>query len=70
MDLKSDTCSELYGFMCLKKKDLMDVIYSKHVRLILLFIDGNNLLIFEIQFYSYYLYILQNIIHLISVMVY
>lgn len=48
----------LYGFMCLRKKDLMDVIYSKYVRLIPLFIDGNNLLIFEIQFYSYYLYVL------------
>lgn len=48
----------LYGFMCLRKKDLMDVIYSKYVRLIPLFIDGNNLLIFETQFHSYYLYIL------------
>lgn len=47
----------LYGLMGLRKKDLMDVIYSKYVRLIPLFIDGNNLLMFEIQFYSYYLYI-------------
>jgi len=31
----------------------MDVIYSKHVRLIPLFIDGNNLLIIEIQFHPY-----------------
>lgn len=48
----------------------MDVIYSKHVRLIPMFIDGNYLLIIEIQFHLYYLYILYNIIHIYSVMVY
>lgn len=48
----------LYGFMCLRKKELMDVIYSKYMRLIPLFIHNNNLLIFEIQFYCYYLCIL------------
>lgn len=35
-----------------------------------LFIDGNNLLIIEVQFHPHYLYILYNIIHIYSVMVY
>lgn len=48
----------------------MDVIYIKHVRLIPLFIDGNNLLIIEIQFHPYYLYILYDIIHIYFAVVY
>lgn len=70
MDLKTGICSDCMDLCTWGKKDLMDVIYSKHVRLIPLFIDGNNLLIIEIQFHPYYLYIPYNIIHIYSVMVY
>lgn len=47
MDLKTVVYSDCKDLCAWGKKDLMDVIYSKHVRLIPLFIDGNNLLIIE-----------------------
>lgn len=51
MDLRTCICSDCMDLYAWGKKDLMDVIYSKHVRLISLFIDGNSLLIIEIQFH-------------------
>lgn len=51
MDFKTDICSDCMDLCAWGKKGLMDVIYSKHVRLIILFIDGNNLLIIEIHFH-------------------
>lgn len=70
MDLKTGICSDCKDLCAWGKKDLMDVIYIKHVRLIPLFIDGNNLLIIEIQFHPYYLYILYDIIHIYFAVVY
>lgn len=70
MDLKTGIYSDFKDLRAWGKKDLMHVIYRKHVRLIPLFIDGNNLLIIAIQLHPYYLYILYNIIYLYSAMVY
>ena len=53
MDIETVICTDCMDLCAWEKRDLMDVIYSKHVRLIPLFIDGNNLLIIEIQFHPY-----------------